>query len=193
VGWPNAGRSAGRKRPAESGEYLGRVSFDGSADAIAVGPDGGLVVVSSERILRLSSDGSPLYDNASIAESTLGGSIFINGAAADGSGNVFVIDTFETAIFKFNSQGAFNDQLGVTGEGPGFLDAAPDAITTDRFGRIYVADWDGIEVFEPGGGYAGFIDLVGAIFGMTTTIDDELFILERNYGQLYKLKLRNPE
>ncbi len=44
-------------------------------------------------------------------------------------------------------------------------------------------------MLEPGGGYAGFIDLTGAIFGMATNIDDELFILERNYGQLYKLKL----
>ncbi len=103
----------------------GSFRSEGSADAIAVAPDGGLVVVNSDRILRLSKDGTIVYDNPSIAGTTLGDTIFINGAAVDGSGNVFVIDTFEVAVFKFNPSGNFADQMGVEGEGPGFLEAAP--------------------------------------------------------------------
>lgn len=161
-----------------------------STDAIAVAPDGGLVLVGSERIVRLAPDGTVVYDNEDIADVSTGSGFFnANGAAVDGSGNVFVIETFETTVFKFDYKLNLNTQLGVVGEGPGLLESWPESITTDRYGRIYVADWDGIEVFAPGGGYGGFIGLTGAIFAMAATINDELFVLERNDGKLFKLKL----
>jgi hypothetical protein len=46
-------------------------------------------------------------------------------------------------------------------------------------------------VFEGDGRHVGLIDITGAIFGMATSIDDELLVLERNSRQLCRLALRD--
>ncbi len=165
--------------PAPAGESL---------DALAVTPDGGLVVVNGSRIVRFDDDGQVVYDNGSIRD-VLGGTIFIDGATVDGEGNVFVIETFEPGVFKFNSAGTFVDRLGGVGDGPGLFSGGPDSVAVDGRGRVFAADFDGIEVFESNGNPAGLIELRGAIFGMAVTLDDSLLVLERNGAQLFKLDL----
>ncbi len=61
------------------------------------------------------------------------------GVAPDPSGNVYVSDTVNNRIQKFNSTGAFLTKFGSGGTGDGQFDR-PGQITTDCRGSVYVAD-----------------------------------------------------
>ena len=61
--------------------------------------------------------------------------------ATDGSGNVYVVDTFNNRIEKFSSTGTFLTTWGSSGMGNGQLDA-PYGVAVDGSGNVYVADTD---------------------------------------------------
>ena len=63
------------------------------------------------------------------------------GVAVDGSGNVYVADTYNDRVQKFNSSGQFLTKWGSRGSGKGQF-MKPSGIAIDRTGNIYVADSD---------------------------------------------------
>ncbi len=75
------------------------------------------------------------------------------GVAADGT--VYVADTFNDRIERFDSAGNFLGEWGTTGAGPGQFNSPADvAVAAD--GNVYVADTgnDRIQTFDPSGGFA---------------------------------------
>src|SRR5439155_23590105 len=64
-----------------------------------------------------------------------------DGVATDGSGNVYVVDTFNNRIQKFSSTGTFLTTWGSSGTGNGQFNA-PYGVTVDGSGNVYVADTD---------------------------------------------------
>jgi NHL repeat len=61
------------------------------------------------------------------------------GVAVDGSGNVYVADTLNWRIQRFDSSGNYVSQWGGFGNGPGKFEA-PSDVAVDSSGDVYVAD-----------------------------------------------------
>lgn len=72
------------------------------------------------------------------------------GVAVDGSGNVYVVDTYNHRIQKFDTYGAFLAKWGSQGSGDGQFDG-PVGVAVDSSGNVYVTDTGNsrIQKFSP--------------------------------------------
>lgn len=177
-----------------SGSKLGTLElpiYSDSPQALALTPDNGLLSVGLNQILRFDAAGQVVLDVADTVQPVLDNSFFLDGATMDGLGNMYFISTFETSVYKFNAQGIFQDRIGAAGTGVGQFDTAPESVAVDGRGRIYADDFDGIEVFEPDGDSRGLIPASGSVFGMVTSEQNQLIVLDRNSAQLIKYQLAN--
>lgn len=122
---------------------------------VAVGP-GGVVYVAdtwNHRIQKLDRDGKLLAQWGSFGQVSGpdGGPVFYGprGVAVDGEGNLWVTDTGNKRVLKFDPNGKLLGQWGEAGAGEGqFLE--PVGIAVDGQGRVYVADtWNRrVQVFD---------------------------------------------
>jgi tripartite motif-containing protein 71 len=110
--------------------------------------------------------------------------------AADAEGNIYVVDTKNNRIQKFNSAGNFILAFGKEGDGPGdFKD--PCGIDIGPTGNVYVADtWNGrVEVFSNTG---SFLLEVGKDRGMwgprDVGVDKEgnIYVCDTGFGRIEK-------
>jgi DNA-binding beta-propeller fold protein YncE len=78
-----------------------------------------------------------------------------SGVAVDAEDQVYVVDTYNHRIQKFRSTGAFVQQWGVIGSGPGELRYPWGIDVNSTLGRAYVSDWknDRIQVFGLDGAF----------------------------------------
>ena len=76
------------------------------------------------------------------------------GLAIDASDNVYVADTYNDRIQKFDPNGAFLTKWGTSGSGDGQF-SWPSMIAIDSSGNVYVSDWDNfrIQKFDPNGAF----------------------------------------
>ncbi|PYE61986.1 NHL repeat-containing protein, partial [Aneurinibacillus soli] len=76
------------------------------------------------------------------------------GIAVDSSGNVYVVDTNNNRIQKFDSSGTYVTQWGSDGSGDGQF-SYPQGIAVDSSGNVYVVDSNNkrIEKFDSSGTY----------------------------------------
>ncbi|MGD0282470.1 MAG: hypothetical protein ABSB95_08930 [Dissulfurispiraceae bacterium] len=77
-----------------------------------------------------------------------------SGVAVDSSGNVYVADTFNYRIQKFDSNGNYLTQWGFYGSGNGQFNQ-PFGVAVDSYGNVYVADSQNyrIQKFDSSGNY----------------------------------------
>ena len=66
-----------------------------------------------------------------------------------------------------------------------------DAIAVDGYGRIFVSDIWGIQMFNSDGQYLGFLDIDGVAFGMTFDLQNNLYIAS-NAGKVFKYEIEKP-
>ncbi|MCZ7571992.1 MAG: TIGR03663 family protein [Ardenticatenaceae bacterium] len=123
---------------------------------VGVGPDGSIYVADTwnHRIQKLDASGKFVRQWGSFVDTggTLGapGTFWgPRGIAVDGQGNVYVTDTGNKRVEKFDADGTFLAQYGGAGSGPGQF-AEPVGIAIAPDGTIYVADtWNQrIQVFD---------------------------------------------
>jgi hypothetical protein len=107
--------------------------------------------------------------------------------AVDGSGYIYALGTFNTAIFKFGRDGKFINRFGGGGDQPGQL-RAPLSIAVDGYGRVYVGDIKGIQVFDADGRYLNMIDVKNVPFGMVFNDKNELFVVARDHVEKYAVQ-----
>jgi len=165
-----------------SGRALGGVGAgQGRYDDVTATPDGGLVAFSYQSrddIVRLDSSGKVTKAiRAAVSGQTDRSELSIR-VAADGVGNVYALGEFNDAVFKFSPDGRFLTRFGGDGDQPGQF-RAPGAIAVDNQGRVYVADFKGVQVFDPDGRYLDLIKVKGAASGLAFNDRGELFVVAR--------------
>lgn len=87
--------------------------------------------------------------------------------ALDAQGNVYVSDTLNARVQKFDPDGKFITSYGQLGTNWGEFDK-PKGVAVDSFGNVYVADsgWSNVQIFNPKGQILLFFGGRGPVPGM---------------------------
>src|SRR5919107_4145792 len=165
-----------------TGKFLGTVGAGGGRyDDVWATPDGGLVAFarqSRDDVVKIDSSGQiKQVIQAAVSGQTDRSELSIR-VAADGTGTVYALGEFNDAGFKFSPDGRFLTRFGGDGDEPGLF-RAPGAIAVDNQGRVYVADFKGVQVFDPNGRYLGVIGVKGAASGLAFNDAGELLVVAR--------------
>jgi hypothetical protein len=143
-------------------------------------------------LIKLNPDGSPAWRKANANDGLVKANQItqIDDLAVDGLGNIYLIDAAQAQVYRFDAQGNFVDRFGSKGEAPGQMES-PRAVAVDGQGRIYVADYPGIHIFDHGGTYLKTLpgDLwKGVVFDIAFDLQDNLYVLT-NQPQVYKYQV----
>jgi DNA-binding beta-propeller fold protein YncE len=165
-----------------TGRFLGTVGAGaGRYDDVWATPDGGLVAFarqSRDDVVKIDSSGQIKQTiQAAVSGQTDRSELSIR-VAADGAGTVYALGEFNDAVFKFSSDGRFQTRFGGDGDEPGLF-RAPGAIAVDNQGRVYVADFKGVQVFDQNGRYVKVIPVKGAASGLAFNDKNELLVVAR--------------
>jgi outer membrane protein assembly factor BamB len=107
--------------------------------------------------------------------------------AVDGLGNIYVLaSNAEQFIFSYNSDGKFVNKFITRGGKPGQLNF-PQAIALDGQGRIFVADSDGVHVFDSNGEFVDVFPAGGSITQMVFNFKNELLAVAQTGVQRFAL------
>jgi DNA-binding beta-propeller fold protein YncE len=174
----------------ETGEKLGQVAYERSGfDDVTTTLDGGLVAAwqsNRDDIVAFDPNGKLVRTIRAAISSASGDSELDTRVAADGAGNIYALGRFNNAVFKFTRDGKFTTRFGDDGDQPGQF-RAPYSIAVDGYGRVYVGDMKGIQVFDANGRYLTLIDLKGVAFGMVFNDKNELFVAARDHVMKFAL------
>ncbi|MFZ5912501.1 MAG: hypothetical protein ACOYYU_21055 [Chloroflexota bacterium] len=180
-----------------SGQPQGALAYDGHIDGITLGADGNLYAVSGgETLVRFAPDGSLALEIPDAISSVSGDPELDTKIAVDGLGNLYALGTFNSAIFKYDPGGNFLDRFGgetetpAQGVDPGHFQAV-DAIAVDGYGRVFVSDIWGVQVFDSSGQYLDFFEVEGVAFGMTFDLENNLLIAS-NTPKVIKYQIQAP-
>lgn len=165
-----------------TGKFLGTVGAGrGRYDDVWATPDGGLVAFtrqSRDDVVKLDASGQVKQTiEAAVSGQTDRPELIIR-VAADGTGTVYALGEFNRAVFKFSPDGRFQTRFGGDGDEPGLF-RAPGAIAVDNQGRVYVADFKGVQVFDQNGRYVKVINVKGAPSGLAFNDKNELLVVAR--------------
>ena len=175
----------------ETGEKLGQLEYERSGfDDVAAAADGGLVAAwhsNRDDIVRFDSSGKVVRTIPAAISSASGDSELSMRVAVDGSGYIYALGRFNNAVFKFTPDGKFMNRFGGAGDQSGEFRAAY-SIAVDGYGRVYVGDIKGIQVFDANGRYLTTVDVKGMAFGMVFNDKNELFVIAREYVVKYAVQ-----
>ena len=168
----------------ETGEKLGELNYERSGfDDVTVGADGGLVTAwhsNRDDIVAFDANGKVVRTIPSAISGASGDSELSMRVAVDGQGNIYALGRFNNGVFKFGRDGKFINRFASGGDQPGQL-RAPYSIAVDGYGRVYVGDIKGIQVFDADGRYLNVLTLKGMAFGMVFNDKNELFVVARDH------------
>ncbi|HEX7314320.1 MAG TPA: hypothetical protein VF297_10375 [Pyrinomonadaceae bacterium] len=165
-----------------TGRFLGKTGEGGGHyDDVFATPDGGLVAFarkSQDNVVKIDSSGQVKQVIEKAVSGQTDRSELSIRVAADGAGNVYALGEFNDAVFKFSPDGRFQTRFGGDGDEPGLF-RAPGAVAVDNQGRVYVADFKGVQVFDPNGRYLKVIGVKGAASGLVFNDKNELLVVAR--------------
>ena len=159
-------------------------------DDVTAAADGGVACVwsiNTDDIVRFNASGQPIRTIKNAISSASGRSELNMRVAIDGTGNIYALGTFNSAVFKFSPDGRFINRFGGAGEQPGQF-RAPYAIAVDGRGRVYVSDIKGVQMFDADGRYVNMFKVEGHAAGMVFNDKNELFVVART--QVLKLNIQ---
>jgi hypothetical protein len=172
----------------ETGEKLGQVMYERNGfDDVAVGADGGLVAAwqsNRDDIVTFDANGKLVRTIPEAISGASGDSELAMRVAVDGAGFIYALGRFNNGVFKFGRDGKFINRFGNDGDQAGQFRAAY-SIAVDGYGRVYVGDMKGIQVFDANGRYLSLIDVKGVAFGMVFNDKNELFVVARDHVVKY--------
>ena len=174
----------------ETGEKLGELEYERSGfDDVTAAADGGLVAAwhsNRDDLVVFDANGKVVRSIPAAVSGASGDSELSMRVAVDGSGNVYALGRFNSGVFKFARDGKFVNRFGSEGDQPGQFRAAY-SIAVDGYGRVYVGDTKGIQVFDANGRYLSLIQLKGMAFGLVFNDRNELFVIARDRVIKYSL------
>jgi hypothetical protein len=175
----------------ETGEKLGQLEYGRSGfDDVTTTADGGLVAAwqsNRDDIVSFDANGKVVRTIPAAISGASGDSELNTRVAVDGAGHIYALGTFNNGVFKFGRDGKFINRFGGGGDQPGQL-RAPYSIAVDGYGRVYVGDIKGIQVFDSTGRYVTIVDVKGVAFGMVFNEKNELFVVARDHVEKYSVK-----
>ena len=176
----------------ETGEKVGQLASERSNfDDVSAKADGGLVTASHggrDDIVTFDANGKLVQTIPAAISSASGDSELSMRVAADGSGSIYALGRFNNAVFKFTRDGKFVNRFGGSGDQPGQL-RSPYSIAVDGYGRIYIGDIKGIQVYDADGRYLTILNnLKGVAFGMVFNDRNELFVIARDHVVKYAVQ-----
>ncbi|HET6891402.1 MAG TPA: hypothetical protein VFH31_09890, partial [Pyrinomonadaceae bacterium] len=175
----------------QTGEKLGQLEYERSGfDDVAAAADGGLVAAwhsNRDDIVRFDSNGRVIRTIPAAISSASGDSELSMRVAVDGSGYIYALGRFNNAVFKFSPDGKFVNRFGGAGDQSGQF-RAPYSIAVDGYGRVYVGDIKGIQVFDANGRYLTTVHVKGVAFGMVFNDKNELFVIARDHVVKYAIQ-----
>jgi sugar lactone lactonase YvrE len=160
-------------------------------DSVALAPDGGLVTVIDDSIVRFNATGDPVL---TIPDAIVGVSDepeLSMAVAIDGLGTIYALGVMQRVVYKFAADGRYLSRFGGAplagdADGPGVLSSS-SAIAVDGQGRVYVNDMDGIEVLDSEGRPLALIDVPGYPFGLAFNDAGDLFVANRTQVLVYRI------
>jgi len=168
----------------ETGEKLGTLEYQRNGfDDVTVAADGGLVTAwqsNRDDIVVFDANGKLVRTIPEAISGASGDSELAMRVAVDGAGFIYALGRFNNGVFKFGRDGKFMNRFGSDGDQPGQF-RAPYSIAVDGYGRIYVGDMKGIQVFDANGRYLALINPKGMAFGMAFNDKNELFVIARDH------------
>jgi sugar lactone lactonase YvrE len=164
-------------------------------ESVVVGGDGRLYATSdNEAIVRFNADhGVDLEIPHTFTDITGDLDIGTN-LATDGLGNMYVVGSFHYLVLKYSPQGTYVDQFGGQAQGENLTEGgkftSPRALAVDGHGRIFVADFFDIKVFDDSGSYLARIEINdGVPFGITVDNQNHVYIVtNQNHVIRYDVK-----
>lgn len=174
----------------ESGEKLGQLQYEGTGfdDATATAAGGLVTAWHSNRddIVTFDANGKVVQTIPGAISSASGDSELSMRVAVDGAGDVYALGRFHDSVFKFARDGKFMTRFGGSGDQAGQLQSAY-SIAVDGYGRVYVGDMKGIQLFDANGRYLTILELKGMAFGMVFNDKNELFVVARDHVVKYSI------
>jgi sugar lactone lactonase YvrE len=168
----------------ETGESLGKLDYTQSGfDDATTTADGGLVTAwhsNRDDIVVFDANGKVVRTIPAAISGASGDSELSMRVAVDGAGYIYALGRFNDAVFKFARDGKYMNRFGGGGDQPGQF-RAPYSIAVDGYGRIYVGDMKGIQVFDANGRYLALLNVKGVAFGMVFNDNNELFVIARDH------------
>lgn len=162
-----------------TGELLGLLAHpDGwGFDDVDACVDGSVVASwykNRDDIIRFSPEGriDLLLEEAISGQS--GDSELSTDVVVDGMGNIFAYGSFNESIFKFSSEGRFLNRFGSSGDRPGQF-SFPSCICIDPKGRLWVADFRDLIIFDNDGLYLETIDSDYSLYDMVMGENYQLY------------------
>ena len=175
----------------ETGERLGQLQYERSGfDDVTAAADGSLVTAwqsNRDDIVTFDSNRKVAQTIPAAISSASGDSELSMRVAVDGSGYIYALGRFNEAVFKFARDGKFVTRFGGKGSQPGQLQAAY-SIAVDGYGRVYVGDIKGVQVFDANGRYLNTLKPKGMAFGMVFNDKNELFVIARDHVIKYAVQ-----
>lgn len=175
----------------ETGEKFGQLEYTRAGfDDVTTTADGGLVAAwrrNRDDLVTFDPNGKVVRTISAAISGASGDSELNMRVAVDGSGFIYALGTFNNAVFRFSREGKYVNRFGSAGNQAGQF-RAPSSIAVDGFGRVYVGDIKGIQVFDADGRYLALIEYKGMPFGLVFNDKNELFVVARDHVIKYAVQ-----
>ena len=181
-----------------NGEALSEIGDDEhSYESVVMGGDGKLYATSdNETIVRFRNDQSIDLEVPDTFTNVTGDMDIGTNLAADGLGNMYIVGAFHYLVLKYSPQGTYVDQFGGQAKGGGLTEAgkftSPRAVAVDGYGRVFVADFFDVQVFDGSGTYLARIDVGNGVpFGITVDQQNHVYVVT-NQNQVIRYDVQPP-
>lgn len=165
------------KRFGSDGQAQGEIKVNGlHFEDLALAADGSLVAIADgETLVWLTAEGKVVKKVEDAISTVSGDSELSARVAVDGEGKVYVLGTFNNAIFVFGPDGKYLNRFGSEGDETGQF-RAPQALAVDGKGRIFVSDFKGVQVFSNDGRYVDVIKVQYFAYGLAFDDHGKLYL-----------------